>query len=176
MHIFVVILIGISLSMDAFSLALLYGTLNLKKNYIFKLSLIVSLFHFVMPLLGHFFGKLIFHFFPLNPNFIICVLLIFIGIQMILESFKKEKETKVFRLFEMFLFGFAVSIDSFSVGVGMNAISDHLLLCAGIFSFCSGIFTCLGLELGKKLNQLLGTVAPILGGCVLIILGILYGL
>ena len=55
MHIFIVITIAISLSMDAFSLSLLYGTLNLEKKFIWKLSLIVSIYHFFMPILGQLF-------------------------------------------------------------------------------------------------------------------------
>ena len=58
---FTCILIGISLSMDAFSLALLYGTYGLAKNEEITLSIIVGLFHFFMPLIGLFFGNMIFH-------------------------------------------------------------------------------------------------------------------
>ena len=52
-----VILIGISLSMDAFSLSLAYGTLNIKNRNINLLTLIVGLYHFFMPLIGMFVGK-----------------------------------------------------------------------------------------------------------------------
>ena len=43
---FTIVLIGISLSMDAFSLALVYGTYSLVKKDILLLSVIVGLFHF----------------------------------------------------------------------------------------------------------------------------------
>ena len=56
MHLFFLFLIAISLSMDAFSLSLAYGTLNLKKKEIHRLALMVGIFHFVMPLFGHLFG------------------------------------------------------------------------------------------------------------------------
>ena len=176
MHVFVIVLIAISLSMDAFSLSLLYGTLNLKRKFVWKLSLIVASYHFFMPLLGHFFGKILFQILPLDPEFIVSIILCFIGIQMIFESFKQEKEVKELHLVELLLFGFAVSMDSFSVGIGISAISTHLFLCALTFSICSGFFTWLGLNLGKKLNNLLGVLAPIGGGIVLIILGVIYGL
>lgn len=176
MHIFIVLLIAISLSMDAFSLSLLYGTLNLKRIFIWKLSIIVASYHFFMPLLGHFFGKLLFHILPLNPEFIVSIILCFIGIQMILESLKQEKEVKELSLLELLMFGFAVSMDSFSVGIGLSAISNHLLLCSFAFSICSGLFTFLGLNLGRKLNSIFGMIAPICGGIILIILGVIYGL
>ena len=38
--------------MDAFSLSLAYGTINLRKKEIILLSLIVGIYHFIMPILG----------------------------------------------------------------------------------------------------------------------------
>lgn len=46
MAITVVFLIAISLSMDAFSLSLAYGTFNIRKCSISVLSLIVGIYHF----------------------------------------------------------------------------------------------------------------------------------
>ena len=43
---FIIIMIAISLSMDAFSLALAYGTLNFSLKEIKKISIIVGIFHF----------------------------------------------------------------------------------------------------------------------------------
>ena len=41
-----ILIVAISVSMDAFSLSLLYGTLNLRKEEIIKLSIMVGIFHF----------------------------------------------------------------------------------------------------------------------------------
>ena len=49
---FTTLLVGISLSMDAFSLSLIYGTQNIGKKNEIMLTIIVGLFHFFMPLLG----------------------------------------------------------------------------------------------------------------------------
>ena len=68
MSIIMVIVIAVSLSMDAFSLSLAYGTLNLEKSQIRLLSLIVGLYHFFMPLLGMWVGTKILNFLPINPN------------------------------------------------------------------------------------------------------------
>ena len=50
-----IFLIAIALSMDAFSLSLAYGTLGLTKKEVNKLSVIVGIYHFFMPLIGLFF-------------------------------------------------------------------------------------------------------------------------
>ena len=61
-----VILMAISLSMDAFSLALVYGTFGIDRKNKIILSLIVGCFHFVMPLFGMFIGDLILSLFKLT--------------------------------------------------------------------------------------------------------------
>ena len=78
------------------------------------------------------------------------------------------------KLGEMILFGLAVSIDSFSLGIGINNISDNFIMCSSIFSITSFMFTYIGLKLGNKLNQLIGKIATIVGGVVLILFGIIY--
>lgn len=174
MQLITIIIIAVSLSMDAFSLSLAYGTLNLKKTYIKKLSTIVGIYHFIMPLIGLTIGKIILKLIPINSNIIVCIVLSFIGIEMIIETFKNEEEVKIMSLKELFLFGLAVSIDSFSVGIGLKAITDNYILCVSIFSISSFVFTYLGLILGKKINNLIGKISTLIGGIILIIIGIMY--
>ncbi len=168
-----VIIIAISLSMDAFSLALAYGTLNLNKKDIYKLSLVVGFYHFFMPLLGLFFGNIILKYVS-NPNFLVFVILFIIGIEMIYETFKEEDIKNIVSFRQILLFGLAVSIDSFSVGIGLNVISKNYLYCSTIFSIFSLSFTYLGLILGKKINNIIGKTSTIIGGLILIVIAIMY--
>ena len=170
----IIILIAVSLSMDAFSLSLAYGTLNLKHKYIKQLSIIVGIYHFIMPLLGLMMGNLFQKLIPLNTNIIITIVLSFIGIEMIIDSFKEEENIRMMKLKEMILFGLAVSIDSFSLGIGLKTITENYIIAALIFSLTSSIFTYIGLILGKKINNLIGKISTILGGITLIIIGITY--
>lgn len=174
MNITILIVIAISLSMDAFSLSLAYGTLNLDKKIMKQLSLIVGCYHFLMPIIGMFIGKVILNFIPIKPNIVVFVVLLFIGLQMLLESFKNEERLEPMSKIELFLFGLAVSIDSFSVGIGLNSITSNYLLAAFIFSLSAFTFTYLGLKLGKKINEIIGKISTIMGGSVLIIIGFIY--
>ncbi len=174
MSFLIVLVIAVSLSMDAFSLSLAYGTLDLSKKNINKLSIIVGIYHFLMPLIGLFIGNAILKFFPVSPNVIVTIVLCFIGLQMVIETFKNEDNVKVMSFSELLLFGLAVSIDSFSVGIGLNAINNNFLLCSLIFSISSFCFTYLGLILGKKISQLIGKASTLIGGIVLIIIGLIY--
>ena len=174
MNIILIFIIAVSLSMDAFSLSLAYGTISLTKKEINLLSIIVGIYHFFMPILGMLIGSFVFNVLNINQNIIVLIIFTFRGINMIIESFKKDEKVKKMKLAEMILFGFAVSIDSFSVGIGINSISNNFIMCSVIFSITSFIFTYIGLILGNKLNQLIGKISTLIGGITLIILGIIY--
>lgn len=172
MSILITLIIAVSLSMDAFSLSLAYGTLNLTKKNIIKLSTIVGMYHFFMPLLGLLVGQAVFKILPIESDLIVFIVLVIIGIQMLLE--KDKSEVKIMSFIELLLFGLAVSIDSFSVGIGLKSINSNYFLAALIFAITSFLFTYIGLYLGKKINNLIGKISTILGGITLIIIGICF--
>ncbi len=174
MNIITIIIIAISLSMDAFSLSLAYGTLNLEKKYIKKLSIIVGIYHFIMPLLGLSIGNLVLKIIPLKPNIIVCIVLTMIGIEMIIDTFKNDEEIKMMNIKELLLFGLAVSLDSFSVGIGLKALTNNYIVCVSMFSLSSFMFTYIGLIIGKKINNIIGKISTLLGGITLIIIGLIY--
>ena len=173
MNFILVLIIAVSLSMDAFSLALAYGTVGIKKSKIITLSLIVALFHFFMPLLGLFLGSFIIKTFSINTNFLTFLVLVFIGIQMIIENIKKNNVSEI-SIGNILFFAFAVSIDSFVVGIGLSSLTNYYIISLLLFALFSGLFTFIGLKLGNYLNILIGKIAPILGGVLLVILGISY--
>ena len=171
-----VFLMAVSLSMDAFSLALAYGTLGMNKKDKIILSLVVGFFHLVMPLLGIFAGELILSLFKFNPDILVAVILSFIGIQMIASSFKKEEELKPLKFSEFFLFGLAVSIDSFSLGITLPNMRVNMILSPIIFAITSCLFTFAGLSIGNKIEKLLGKIATLIGGTILTIIGLIFAI
>lgn len=166
-----IFIIAVSVSMDAFSLSLAYGTLGIEKRQKYILTFIVGVYHFIMPIIGYFIGTFFIDLFNLDPNIIVTFILSFIGIDMIISSFKKE-EIHYLKKYEYFLFGLAVSIDSFSIGFTLN--SGNLLFSSLMFCFCSMIFTFIGLLFGNKIKKSLGSLSTLIGGIILIIIGVCY--
>ena len=172
MNLFLTFLVAIGLSMDEFSLSLLYGTLGMKNKEKFYLSLLTGIFHFFMPLLGLLFGNFLFSFIDVDTDIIVMVILSFIGVQMISSSFKDE-EVNILSISGYFLFALAVSIDSFSVGITLSGDSN-IFLSPLIFSVISFTFTFIGLFLGDKLFNVFGKISTIIGGVILIVVGSSY--
>lgn len=171
---FTCFLIGISLSMDAFSLALIYGTYGLSKKNEIILSIIVGLFHFIMPLIGLSFGNMVIRYFVFNVNLVVGIIFGIIGIEMVISSIKEEEVKILISLIGFLFFGLSVSIDSLTTGIGLSAISKNYLGVASMFMIVSGLFTYMGLRLGNKLSDKFGKYATISGGIMMILLAIHY--
>ena len=169
------LLIGVGLSMDAFSLALSYGTGGLGIYRQILLSVIVGVFHFFMPLLGCLFGSLIGKYIVLSSHIVIGVIFFIIGIDMIYSARRKQEESlSIGNIFEYVIFGFTVSIDSFTTGIGVSLIMSHYLFASFIFMLCSGFFTFLGLNIGDRFYHRYGRYATILGGLIMIFMAVIY--
>ena len=169
---FTILLIGISLSMDAFSLALIYGIQGMSKRNKIFLSLIVGIYHFIMPLIGLTFGTILENINIISIDIVATLILIYIGIDLIISNPKKEDKLEISKI-GFFFFGLSVSIDSLTVGIGLKAITNNFLISSVIFSLTSLIFTYLGLTIGKIIGNKIGSYSKIIGGSVLIIISII---
>jgi len=169
-----IFLIAISLSMDAFSLSLIYGTQGISKREKIILAIIVGMYHLIMPLIGLSIGILITSKIFINTNMLIGIILELIAVEMVISSFKNKEEKFLLSILGYLIFGLSVSIDSLTTGIGLPAITNSYIMSSLIFSITSFIFTYTGLNLGNKLNQKYGKYSTIIGGSILFILGLVY--
>lgn len=168
------IIIGISLSMDAFSLALVYGLQPISKKDKITLSLIVGIYHFFMPLVGLSISNLISNYLFIDLNILIAIIFTIIGIEMIISSSTDKDDKLLTSIVSFLIFGLSVSIDSLTTGLGLNIINKNYLQVSTIFAITSCSFTYAGLILGNKLNNKFGSYSTIIGGFILIILALSY--
>ncbi len=166
-----IFLIGLALSMDAFSIALGIGVSRLSNFKRLLIPLVVGIMHFFMPLLGNLIGDELFNFININPKLIVSIILFYLAIMMFLDR-NNDKQTIITSSLSIFLMAFSVSIDSFSVGIGLSGITDHHFLSFLTFSVCSASITHMGLIIGKYSGKLLKEKAIYLGIFILLMLGV----
>lgn len=166
-------LIAISLSMDAFSLALVYGVNRPSIIKCYITSTLVGIFHFIMPNIGSIIGKQIINKYQIKTNYLIALIFLILVIQMILSKNKEQKE-ELTNIINSLLFSFAVSLDSFSVGIALGLSNSNLMVSSIIFSITSFVFTITGLLLGKKISEKFNDKANYIGITILIMLIIKY--
>ncbi len=171
---FTVILIAICLSMDTFSMSLSYGLFINNKKEIIKLSLLVGIFHFIMPILGMNVGTSLKKIILMKDSLIIGILLMIIAIEMLWSIIKKEEYEPLNSLKEKIIFAFTVSIDSFTTGIGLKSFHINFLVITSIFFIISFIFTFLGLSMGNIIRNKYGTTAKLIGCILLFFISIYY--
>ena len=172
MEIITLIIIGLSLSIDAFSLSLAYGLLNIPKKTIISTSITVVIFHFIMPILGMLLGNIITDTLDLDSKYILLTILILILIEMI-KSLKEENKEHELNIINMLIFAFLVSFDSFTLGIGIKYITSNIFFASIIFMILSSLFTFLGFILGKYLTKK-ATYKIKLIGIILLLVVIMY--
>ncbi|CDF11994.1 putative manganese efflux pump MntP [Mycoplasma sp. CAG:776] len=171
---FSLLLIGLALSMDTFSLSLGMGMFNVSNRKALKLALIVGSMHFMMPFLGVILGDKLLQIFEIKYDILLGFILIIIALQMIIDIIRHEEEHFNLSLVGMLIFSFGVSLDSFSLGLGLKAITSNIYLAMFIFAICSATFTYLGIIGGRFANKLLGVYANIIGAVILFVLGLIH--
>ncbi|MBM7557023.1 manganese efflux pump MntP [Halanaerobacter jeridensis] len=184
MQLIELICLGVALGTDAFSVSVAVGMNRINWSLILKLSLVIAVFHVIMPLLGinlaqlldHFFGHYYFEETIKNITSVIGAgLLIILGTIMIVES-RQEREYGDFA-FDLSLWGIiilavSVSIDALSVGFSLGMLNVKILCSCLVLGSIAGLMVLFGLLLGKKIGLVLATKAQIIGGIVLIFLGL----
>lgn len=155
MTLFDLILIAVSLSMDAFAVSICKG-LSVRKVSL-QHAMICGVwfggFQFLMPALGYFLGD---RFAALLTKFgpwIAFVLLALIGANMIKESFGGDEQLDDdYSAKAMLPLAIATSIDAFAVGVSFAAMQVDILPAAGLI----GVITCLLSAIGVKVGAMFG--------------------
>ena len=170
MYFFINFLTAVALSLDAFSLSIIYGTVIKEKKTIYLISIIVGIFHFFMPLLGYYLSNLFIIKIISKINLLSFAVFLILGLEMLLSKDSDKSIISLSSLYSLIIFAFTVSIDSFSIGIALA--NNSILIPIILFSITSCIFTYIGLNIGEKLSQIKGINK--IGGILLIVLSIYY--
>ena len=188
MNFLLVLVYGISLSMDAFAVAVCKG-LALKKVTLrdgFIVGAYFGIFQGLMPLAGYFLASYFKDYIEDYDHWIAFALLLYIGGKMIWESLHKgseadKEEKNPLGLRTMFVMAIATSIDSFAVGVaffcdGMPVSSNWpdlgIFISVCVIAFTTFVLSAVGVKLGRIVGSKFRSHAELIGGVVLILLGV----
>jgi len=167
------ILMAFALGMDAFSVGLGMGMFRLSLRQIFKIGIMIGIFHVWMPLVGMIAGRFLSDQFGAIASYLGGGLLILLGIQMIRSSFKEDEESLIAPVGKgLLFFAFGVSLDSFSAGLTLGIYGAKTLLVLICFGAVATILTWAGLLLGRRVQGWLGQYSEALGGGILLAFGL----
>jgi putative Mn2+ efflux pump MntP len=176
-----VLLIGIGLSMDAFSVSICKGLTT--KQFSWKIALTCGLwfgfFQALMPVIGYFLGAQFQEYIEAYDHWIAFGLLFLIGANMIREALMVKKEEKEdshlspqTSHLDMLVLAIATSIDALAVGVSFACIQVKLWSSVLIIGLTTFAFSVLGVKIGNVFGSKFEKSAEIIGGIILILIGL----
>ncbi len=170
-----IIFIAIGLAMDSFAVSISYG--SALKIFQFKkastTALVMGFFQAIMPVLGWLLGYKFATYIENFDHWIAFLLLLFLGIKMIIESFKKIDGEKICFTFKtLLILGIATSIDALAVGVSFAFLKINILLPVLIIGLTAFLFSFFGVFIGQRFGKIKGLNIGFIGGLILISIGI----
>lgn len=175
MSLFDLIMIGISLSMDAFAVSICKG-LSVRKvqlSHALICGAWFGAFQAIMPSFGYFLGSRFEHLFNSVGPWVAFILLAVIGVNMVRESFGGDETVdNDFSAKAMLPLAFATSIDAFAVGVGFAAMEANIVVAALLIGCTTFTLSAIGVKVGAVFGDKYRAVSERIGGLVLILIGL----
>lgn len=177
MDILSLLFLSFALAMDAFAVSLCkgFGIKKLKFKHYMIVGVYFGGFQALMAALGYFAGVTFASFVASVDHWIAFILLSFIGLKMIKESFEAEScdnNANQFGFKTMLALAIATSIDALAVGVSFAFLNFDLLLALFLIGFITFMLCIIALKIGNQFGIYLKNKAELFGGTVLIILGL----
>ena len=171
-----ILLIALSMSMDAFAVCLGAGTQEGTSGSrpIFRLAFHFGLFQFLMPIIGWFAGTTVLRYISAYDQWVAFGLLAFVGIRMIrsgLDPNSNEHKNDPSRGWTLVLLAFATSIDALAIGFSLGLVGVTIWYPAVVIGLVTGLVSWLGILLGNRLGAKFGKRMEIIGGIILILMG-----
>jgi len=166
-------LIGISLSMDAFSVSIIAGSLIDRKKLFnsFKISFSFGFFQFIMPVLGWFTGIRFLKYIYKFDHIVAFLILFIVGAKLIYESRKIEKTIDFGKKFILLILSFATSFDAYAVGLTFSLLKIKVLTPSLIIGLTTFLVCLIGFYTGQKVKKIFGEKLELIAGFILILIG-----
>ena len=180
MGFFELFITALSLSMDAFAVAIGKGlcTGKIKPKHMLVCGLWFGGFQALMPLIGYFLGGAFSEYITAFDHWIAFLLLGFIGGKMIFEAFEKDEKCAcdcngAFRPMTMLTMAVATSIDALAVGIMFAFLPNvNIGFAVGSIGVITFVLSAVGVKIGSVFGAKYKFLAELLGGATLVGMGI----
>ena len=178
MNLFELFILAVALSMDAFAASFCSGLVmrrvTVKKMVI--VGLYFGVFQAFTPLIGYLAATLFANMIQSYDHWIAFVLLCFLGIKMIIDSFKKGDciscEEECLEAANMYPLAFATSVDALAAGVSLAFLKVNIIPAVTFIGITTFFISMIGVLIGRIFGMRFKSTAEIAGGIILIIIGL----
>ncbi len=171
------IMVALGLSADCFAVALGSSTAGAgySRLQIIRVAVVFGFFQALMALIGWGLGRTVVDFITNFTHWIAFGLLVLIGAKMLREAFSREESEKthdISRGWILFTLAVATSLDALAVGLAFSFDGVNIWLAISLIGSFTSVVTGIGFLAGRKVGQIFGKRAELLGGLILIGIGV----
>jgi len=177
MNFFEILLIAVSLAMDAFAVALSAGASGhgQKLRPALRMSFYFGFFQFLMPIVGWLAGTRLERFIKIYDHWVAFGLLALVGGHMLWEAFRREEHelpTDPTRGMRLLALSVATSIDALAIGLSLGMLRVSIWYPSVVIGVVTAGLSLLGVHLGNRLRGNFGRRMELVGGIILILIGL----
>ncbi|MEM2720384.1 MAG: manganese efflux pump MntP family protein [Candidatus Bathyarchaeia archaeon] len=176
MELLTLLIIALSLALDAFSVSIACGlsekTSGMGKSLVLAFSF--GIFQFIMPLIGWNIGFITAELVAEVDHWIAFGILLLIGLKMLREAANPTRQFHGIKLtpHSLLMLSIATSIDAFAVGLSFAFIGVGITLPAFVIGLVAFTLSLVGVMLGRFFRHFLNFRMEVFGSLILIIIGI----
>ncbi|MBR7825646.1 manganese efflux pump [Actinospica sp. MGRD01-02] len=173
------LLSAFALGLDNFAVAIGIGIAGVDARTRWRVGVVFGVFEAGMPILGVVVGRSLATALGANAHWLGAALLIATGAYGVYGTLRGDDDEEEAAsaagqpLGRLLLTGLALSIDNLAVGFSLGARHESLAAAAIVIGAVSVTLSLVGLELGNRIGSAVGRRGELLGGCVLIVVGVL---
>lgn len=171
-------ILAVSLSMDAFAVAVCKGLAigKIKARQAALVGLYFGAFQAAMPTLGYLLGISFREYIESFDHWIAFGLLAFLGIRMVFEALRggcdDDEVSAALGVREMTLLAIATSIDALAAGITLSVLNANIGIAATFIGAVTFSLSFLGVYIGGVFGEKFKKPAEIAGGIALFLLGL----
>lgn len=177
MELITLLLVATGLTFDTFAVSISTGIAvsHIRFWQATRIAVVLAFVQALMPLIGWALGLQIKNLISSYDHWIAFGLLSIIGIKMIVESLKDEKDKEELNpLKPIVLLGMAIatSIDALIIGISFAFLEVNILFSISLIGVVTYIVAMMGMLFGKNAGKWFGKKMEIVGGLILIAIGL----
>lgn len=173
-----IFLLAVSLSLDAFAVALAAGASGHARDARaeFRIWFHFGLFQFLMPIAGWLTAFSIKSSIQAIDHWLACALLWFVGLRMLLSTAERRQRdpqtSDVTKGMSLVAVSVATSIDALAIGITLAFLGEKIIWPSAVIGVTTASISFCGVRLGGKLGARFGDWMNRVGGIVLLLIGI----
>jgi manganese efflux pump family protein len=171
-----ILAIALSLSFDTFAVSMSYGVV--RNQIIFmqatRVAVVFAIFQGGLTVTGYFMASFLSGALRSADHWVAFSFLVFLGVKMIIQGMKEEKEEirDYSNPLVLCTAAIATSIDAFAVGVSFALLNVQIWSAGILIAAVTFIASMTAIRIGKSAGERLGSKVEVLGGIILVGIGL----